>query len=194
MNTDGKKTEGRINLFFSYFEDVFEDCGRLLADEDYAHRKEIVLTTLFSVLSLSATGYCRGGKRTGTKIQNEAEFIAFLAEFWVSEEKDKKFRIRGNNCRRIEVNGRELLWKIRNLFAHEFRPPGMAFPSMEDQEVIISCPVENRSAGQTNTEFEIHPGNFLRDMKQMSRSFKSYRLEQGLDPRTNLPYRELYLD
>jgi len=187
-------TKKRICMFFDCFKKVFDDCGSLLNDENYASRKEIVLTTLFSVLSLFATAYCCGGKRNNTKIQNEEEFIKFLEKFWDSEEKNREFEIIANNRRKIRLNGKRLLWKIRNLLAHEFRTSGMGFPSQMDEDVIISCPVENHSTKQTNTEFEIHPHNFLRDMIQMSESYRLYCLTQELDPRMNLPYRELYLN
>ncbi len=192
MNTE-QIERAKIRYFFEYMDDLFCDFKRLLDDEKYSARKEIVINCLFSLLSLFSTAYCAGKSRSKGELANEREFLDFLDRFWDSPEKGKQFTVNANTGKPQGFNGKEILWKIRNLFAHEFRQPSMTFTFPSDTEVIVQCPVENISSGNTNVEFGVHAFNLLRDTRQMSHAFQQYCVEKGCDPRTNLPFGLVYL-
>ncbi|TKJ42281.1 hypothetical protein CEE37_00970 [candidate division LCP-89 bacterium B3_LCP] len=179
-----------MDRFFEFVSKVIDDCDSLLNDKDYENRKDIVRAVLFSIISLLSASYCSGRTRKNNCFNNKKEFVAFLNKFWISTEKSQ--------TRNLDVDGEslnfrspELLWEIRNLSAHQFRDAGMAFPTENDEQVIVSCPVEHN--GVTRNEVEVNPYVLSKALRCMSVLYKAFCKANNIDPKANLPYKSIYV-
>jgi hypothetical protein len=184
--------EVKIDLFFNYVDAVLNECEKLLENNEYSSRKDIVKSTLFALLSLLATSYCCGKERKGLTFDNKNEFTSFLENFWISKEKARKYNL-DVDLEHIPYRSPELLWQLRCLSAHQFRDAGMAFPSKSDKDVIVICQVENHN-GVSNSELEVNPHSFLKSIKCMNIEFRKYCQEKMIDPRSNLPYKHIFVN